>query len=220
MSRLINDDCMNVLPTMADDSVQMVLTDIPYDFVNMESGGLRELDRGVADVMTVSLATLVPQLTRVCSGSLYVFCGPTQVSELLSLFKGEGLSVRMGIWEKSNPSPMNGEYLWLSAIECCVFARKPKATFHEHCKSSVWRDRSLPDPEVHPTMKPLSLFTYLLKASSNPGDIVLDPFMGSGTTGVACHESLREFIGVELDPTYFKRAVERIHKEEQQLRMY
>ena len=213
MSRLIHDDCMKVLPTLADDSVEMVLTDIPYNFVNRETGGLRTMDKGVADVLTLSLPDLVDQLVRVSSGSLYVFCGPNQVSELQSLYEARGLTFRLGIWEKTNPSPMNGQRLWLSAIECCAFGRKAKATFNEHCKSSVWHAPYCPS-KIHPTQKPVSLFKYLIQVSSGAGHTVLDPFMGSGTTGVACHESGREFIGIEKDPAYFAAGSDRIRKVE------
>lgn len=63
---------------------------------------------------------------------------------------------------------------------------------------------------THPTEKPIRLFTYMTKTYSNPNDTVLDPFMGSGTTGVACIANDRKFIGIELDPTYFQAARKRI----------
>ena len=119
---------------------------------------------------------------------------------------------RLCIWEKTNPSPINCQYYWMSSIECCVFTRNKNATFNEHYKSCVWRNpcgRS----KVHPTEKPLKLFEYLVKTSSNENDTVLDCFMGSGTTGVVCKHTNRNFIGIELDENYFEIAKERIENE-------
>jgi site-specific DNA-methyltransferase (adenine-specific) len=210
--KLVNDDCMNCMKLMENDSVDMVLTDIPYGEVNRKHGSLRILDKGKADELTFELEPFVNELVRICKGSFYIFCGTEQVSILRKMFVDKGLTTRLGIWEKSNPSPMNGEKLWLSGIECCVFARKAKATFNEHCKNTVWRfpnGRS----KQHPTEKPIKLFEYLVKASSNQNDILFDPCMGSGTTGVACKNLGRNFIGVELDKEYFEIAKTRINQE-------
>lgn len=157
----------------------------------------------------------LPRLSGCVSGSAYVFCGTEQVSTLRGLFVGAGLTTRLGIWEKTNPSPMNGQRLWLSSVECCVFARKSKATFNEHCKSSVWRFATQ-HGKLHPTQKPLALMERLILASSNPGDTVLDNCMGSGTTGVACVNTGRNFIGIEKDPGYFAIAERRLRLKEVQ----
>lgn len=138
---------------------------------------------------------------RLCRGSIYIFCSTEQVSELRSLMVNARLTTRLGIWEKSNPSPVNGRHLWLSSVECCVFGRRSGAVFNEHCKASVWRfpcGRS----KQHPTEKPLTLFKYLVSVSSNAGQIVFYPCCGSGTTGVACVRSGRRSIQIEMDEGY------------------
>lgn len=208
-TRLIHGDCLEVMATLEPGSVDLVLTDIPYGVVNRSSGGLRNLDRGAADEITFELVSFAEQCIRVCSGSFYVFCGTEQVSELRSLFVRAGLTTRLGIWEKTNPSPMNGEKFWLSSVECCVFARKSKAPFNERCKSSVWRHSTQPG-KLHPTQKPVGLFERLIKASTNLHATVLDACMGSGTTGIACKNIGRNFIGIEKDEKYFAIAKERI----------
>ena len=70
-------------------------------------------------------------------GSIYIFCSTEQVSEIRRLLGLNKLSTRLIIWNKTNPSPMNGQYIWLSSVECCVYGKFPKATFNEHCKGSV-----------------------------------------------------------------------------------
>ncbi len=210
MIKLYQGDCLEIMPTLPAASVDLVLTDIPYGKVNRASSGLRNLDKGAADVVTFSLEDLVSEVVRVCSGSAYIFCGTEQISTLRALFVAAGLTTRLGIWEKTNPSPMNGQRLWLSSVECCVFARKSKAAFNEHCKSSVWR-LATQQGKLHPTQKPLALMERLVLASSNPGDTVLDNCMGSGTTGVACVNTGRNFIGIEKDSAYFSIAEKRIN---------
>lgn len=110
---------------------------------------------------------------------------------------------------KTNPSPMNGDRLWLSGMEFCVFARKSLATFNEHCKKAIWQAPS-GKSKIHPTQKPVSLMEKLILASSNENDIILDVCMGSGTTGVACINTKRNFIGIEQEQTYFDISVSRI----------
>ena len=216
MIDLLHGNCLELMASIPDGSVDMILADIPYNEVNRKSGGLRNLNKGVADVLTFSLADAVRECVRLATGSVYIFCGMEQVSELRAHMVKSGLSTRLGIWEKTNPSPMNGQRMWLSAIECCVIGRKARATFNEHCKSPVWRHAAARG-KLHPTMKPVGLMERLIKASSNVGDTVLDFTMGSGTTGVACVNTGRNFIGMEQDAGYFAIASERIHNTPEKL---
>lgn len=110
---------------------------------------------------------------------------------------------------------MNCDKIWLNSIECCMFAKKSGATFNENYKSSVWRF-ACGKSKIHPTQKPLNLFEYIISVSSNEGDVVFDPFMGSGTTAVAAINKKRKWIGFELNTEYFNVAVERIKKEGQE----
>lgn len=200
---------MNDIP---DSYADLVLTDIPYGEVNRESNGIRNFDKELADVVTFN----VPELTRMlCSktkGSIYMFCGTEQVSDIRKTMIEQGLSTRVIVWEKNNPAPTNGEYLWLSGIELCVFGRKKNATFNARCRNTVLRYPS-GDRNIHPTQKPVNLFRDLVRVSTNEGDIVLDAFMGSGTTAIACIKERRKFIGFELNEEYFRKAEQRIKIE-------
>jgi len=206
---LMQGDCLDLMKDIPDGSVDMVLTDIPYGEVSQKSSGLRKLDRGNADRVTFNLNKMVDEFVRVVAGSFYVFCGTEQISGIVTAFKGYNLTTRVCAWEKSNPSPMNGTKLWVSGMEFCVFARKPKATFNEHCQKALWKFH-VGRSKIHPTEKPVALMSRLIGASTNEGNTVLDPFMGSGTTGVAAKNLNRDFIGIELDETYFNIAKQRI----------
>lgn len=207
--RLLLGDCLEILPGLG--KVDACVTDIPYGEVNRESGGLRSLDKGLADVVAFELSKLTECISDLCV-SAYVFCGTEQVSRIRAGFVAAEKTTRLCIWEKTNPSPMNGDRLWLSSIECCVFARGPNAFFSEHCASPVWRGPVQKDQQ-HPTQKPVWLMERLASASVMPGGLVLDPFMGSGTTGVACIRLGRRFIGIEKEPKYFEIAKKRIRDE-------
>lgn len=216
MIELHHGDCLEVMKSIPDKSVDLVLTDLPYGEVNSEAGrngGIRDLQVGIADTLDFDLNEAVNESLRICKGSIYFFCGFNQVSFLRSTLSFNGLATRLCIWEKTNPSPMNGQFTWLSSIECCVFGKFSGATFNEFCKSAVWRHVTEPK-EFHPTAKPIALMERLIKASSNEGDTVLDFTMGSGSTGVAAKKLKRNFIGIEKDEKYFEIAKKRIENGE------
>lgn len=207
-------DCREVLPTLP--KVDAVITDIPYGEVNRASNGLRELDKGDADIETCDIAEVLQLLDL--GQSVYVWCGTEQVSGLRAGLVSAGYSTRLCIWEKSNPSPMNGQHLWLSALECCVYGKRAGAHFSEFCKSPVWRGPTA-EKEDHPTPKPVWLMSRQIQASVKHGGMVLDAFMGSGTTGVACANLGRSFIGIEREVKYFDIACRRIDDAQRQSRL-
>lgn len=211
-------DCLELMKDIPNDSVDMVLTDIPYGVINRE-GGIRNYNKGIADVETFEIKPFVDGLCRICKGSIYVFCSTEQISEIRKTLMDIGLSTRLIVWEKTNPSPMNGEHIWLSGIECCVFGKKKGATFNEFCKNTVLRYHCGKN-DLHPTQKPIKMLEYLISVSSNENDLIFDPCMGSGSTGIACINTQRNFIGIELDENYFKIASERVEKAQQQLTLF
>lgn len=202
-------DCREVLPTLG--KFDLLLTDMPYGEVTRDSGGLRNLDKGAADTVTATPDWVASATATLCP-SAYVFCGTDQVSSLRAGYVAAGKTTRLCIWEKTNPSPMNGEHLWLSSLECAVFARSSGAIFNERCSSAVWRCPVANDTE-HPTPKPVKLFRRLIAASSNPGALVVDLFMGCGTTLLAAKQSGRRAVGVELVERYCEIAAKRLSQE-------
>lgn len=220
-NKIINADCMDILKQLPDGCIDLVLTDIPYGEVNREDNGLRNLDKGCADTVKFNLQALIKQFIRINKGSIYIFCGTEQVSEIRKNLVDADYSTRLIIWEKTNPSPMNGEVIWLSGIECCVYGKLKGATFNEHCKNTVLRYPVCTDKfRFHTTQKPLRMFEYLVNVSSNENDLVLDCFSGSGTTAVACHNLKRRFICIEKNYDYWKASVERLENAQAQLKLF
>jgi DNA modification methylase len=214
INTIICGDCLEVMRDMPDNSVDLVLTDIPYGEVNRAGNGLRSLNKADADVCNFDIYPMSHSLARITEGSIYVFCGVNQISGIRKSLVNCGYSTRNGFWWKTNPSPMNGQHIWLSAIENCVFGKHNQATFNRHCEPPVWRYPS-GTSKVHPTQKPLSLMEYLIESSSNEGDLIFDPFCGSGTTCVAAKRLGRRYIGIDISPEYCEIARKRLEAEEQ-----
>lgn len=191
----------------------LTLTDIPYGEVNRESNGLRDLDKKNADILTFDLQSFLEEIYRVTSGTIIIFCGREQVSSLFKFFsdkqKNKEGTVRQLVWEKTNPSPMNGQYVYLSGIENIVWFKKRGAAFNAHCKNTVFRypcGRS----KFHPTEKNHELIRELILDNSNVGDLVFDPCCGSGTHCLVAKEENRNYVGIELDTYFHEIARERL----------
>ena len=207
---LYNNDCMKILPTLGNKSVDLVVTDIPYGKVNRKHGSLRKLDKGKADIITFDLDIFVSELARVTKGSIYIFCGTEQVSSIREILVQNKMSTRLCIWEKTNPSPMNGQYIYLSGVEMGVWYKKQGAkTFNAHCKNSVFHypnGRS----KLHPTEKNHDLLRDLIQDNSNEGQVIFDPCCGSAAHCLVAKELNRKYIGIELDDKYFNIAADRM----------
>ena len=204
---------MDYMKTMEDGCVHLTLTDIPYGVVNRDSNGLRNLNKEEADVMTFELNDFLSEVYRVTSGTIIIFCSKEQISEIYKFFdekqKKKLGTVRHLVWEKTNPSPMNGQYIYLSGIENAVWFKKKGGTFNAHCKNPVFK-YACGRSKLHPTEKNHDLLKELILDNSNEGDIVFDPCSGSGSHLLVAKQNNRQWLGVELNREYFNVASERV----------
>ena len=208
-------DCLELMKNIPDGSVDLVLTDIPYGECNRNDNGLRNLNKENADIETFNLQEFLIKVYRVTKGTIVVFCGQHQFSEIKNFFqekqdKNKG-TVRQLVWRKTNPSPMNGKHIYLSGIENAVWFKKRGGVFNANCKNTVF-DYPCGRSKLHPTEKNHDLLKELIFDNSNEGDIVFDPCMGSGSHGLVAVENNRRFIGIELDEGYFNIAKKRIEE--------
>ena len=148
--------------------------------------------------------------------NIYIWCSKDQVRKILNYFENKNCVIDILTWHKTNPTPMcNNTYL--SDTEYLIFARekgvKIYGTYHTKKKYYV-SPANVKDKKLykHPTIKPLNIIENLIINSSQESDTVLDCFMGSGTTGVACKKLNRNFIGIEIDENYFNIAKKRIEE--------
>lgn len=191
----------------------LTLTDIPYGVVNRTSNGLRNLDKEDADIVTFNIQDFLNKIFDVTKSTIIVFCAKEQLSEIYRFFatkqnEGKG-TVRLLVWKKTNPSPMNGQSIYLSGVEVAVWFKKRGGTFNAHCKNTVF-EYPCGRNKLHPTEKNHELLRELIRDNSNEGDIVFDPCCGSGAHCLVAKEENRNYIGVELKNQYYEIAKERL----------
>lgn len=204
-------DCMNIMPKMADNSVDFTLTDIPYNEVNRADNGLRKLDKEHADILTFDLHTFLREVYRITKNNICIFCGREQFSDIYKFFATiGGGTCRPIVWQKSNPLPMNGEYVYLSGVEFAVwFKKKGSKVFNARCKNVVFKHPN-GTSKFHPTEKNHELLKELILDNTNENDTVFDPCMGSGSHLLVAAENGRNGFGVELNDNYYSIASERL----------
>lgn len=214
LNKLYHADCMEIMKEHGGGQIDLTLTDIPYGEVNRSSNGLRNLDKDAADIMTFNLNEFLEELFRITKSTIIIFCGKEQVSEIHKFFSdkqkaGKG-TVRQLIWEKTNPSPMNGQNIYLSGVENAVWFKKRGGTFNAHCKNTVFK-YPCGRNKIHPTEKNHDLLKELILDNSNERDIVFDPCAGSASTLLMARETNRNYIGIEINQKYYDLAISRLN---------
>ena len=202
--KFILDDCMEwEIP-----KCRLLLTDIPYNGVNLKSNGLRQLDRGLADSPTFELNKFLDHIYD--SADIFcIFCGIMQVSEIFKYFYNKPGTARIITWCKTNPSPMNGEYVYLSGTEFAVwFKKKGTGKLNKKCCKNYYMFPS-GSSKLHPTEKNHKLLEEIILTNTNPGDLIVDPCMGSGSTALVATKLGRDFWGCEINEDWYNLAVKR-----------
>lgn len=204
---------MDYMKSMGKNSVQLTLTDIPYDEVRKISVGtlsqLQSLNNiDTADTATFNVLNFCEEVYRVTENMIIIFCGREQFSSIFSFFASKPGTTRPLVWEKTNPIPSNGQYVYLSGVEFAVwFKKRGGKHFNAHCKNTVFR---YPIPSghkrIHPTQKHWDLWKELMLDCSSEGDIVFDPCAGSGVTAWVASELGRDWICCELDQETFEKS--------------
>jgi len=216
MGIIHNCDCITFMKQVPDNYFDLVLTDIPYEECNIKNNGIWNKNTNIGDMYkadnnTFNLDIFLKEINRVCKGSFYIFCGIEQISKIRNYFNLKN-TTRLIIWEKTNPMPINGQYVFLSGIETCIWAKKSRATFNDSCRNTVFRFPLGQDTTMHPTTKPIKLFEEFIKISTNKNDKVFDPCCGSGTTAIASQSLGRNWCGCEIDEKYCNIARKRLEK--------
>lgn len=209
-NRLINCDCIPFMRSLPDQCVDFILTDIPYNGVNRDGNGLRNLDKGKADIATFTFDDFLPLVYRIIRSSLVIFCAADQLSEIFCFFKARQGTVRTLVWEKTNPMPMNAKAIYLSGIEHAVWFKKRGGVFNAFCKNTVFRHPQ-GSSKMHPTEKNHALLKELIEDNTTPGDLVFDPCAGSGSTLLVAKQLGRRYFGCELDRIFWEKANERLN---------
>ena len=233
---LYNDNCIEAMKSIGDNTIDLIITDPPYNlgnFMKDRDTNLKKMrdnffgDAGWDNMdfseWSESMEQFFASAARVMKkgGSIIVFMAIIKVETVIKLAEKYGFYYKTtGIWHKKNPMPRNMNLHFVNSTEAWIyFTYKTRtgtfnnngAVLHDFVETSV-----TPNGErkygKHPTQKPESLMRHFVDVLSNVDDNILDPFMGSGTTGVAAKKAGRNFIGIELSKEYFDMASQRIQE--------
>lgn len=224
MSDLKQGNCLDLMKYIPDKSIDLIVTDPPYKLTSRGTSGTmggywknEKAKKGIIfDNNNISFDDYFKELYRVLKDDsiLYIMCNNKNLRELLNVANDTGFKfVKNLIWEKNNK--ICGKY-YMGCYEYIGLFRKGRDKPINKCgtpdilKIPIKKLKDVNGKNLHDTEKPIELMKILIENSSNINDIVLDPFMGIGTTGIACKELNRNFIGIEIDENYFNIASKRI----------
>lgn len=217
-------DCMEVLPTLP--KVDAVITDPPYsdkthDNAKSNAGGgrgIKAIDFKAIDFKAI--AALLSALQPLCSGWVVANMDWRHIAEI----EDAGLPfelVRFGVWVKTNPMPQISADRPANGWDgiAYLFPRGKKKAWNGGGAHGNWIGPLVTDG-AHPTGKPVAMVSQWVERFTHRAQTILDPFMGSGTTGVAAMRLGRQFIGIEREPKHFDIACRRIEQAQAQAQLF
>jgi DNA modification methylase len=232
--KILQGDCIKKMKNIPDKSIDLILTDPPYNLgIFMEKratnlGALRDnhfvasdWDHIEQDIWEENISLFLNESTRILkkNGSIIIFMAIIKVETLIKIALSHKLYYKTtGIWHKKNPMPRNMNLHFINSTESWVYLINEGKTgkFNNNGKAihDFIETSSINLGEKyfgkHPTQKPVILMEHFIEILTDIGDVVLDPFMGSGSTGVAAVNKDRRFLGIELNHNYFKISKARI----------
>lgn len=208
-------DCLELMRNISDESIDAIITDPPYFLPANHYQTRKQFNRNFSDLSIIEgfYKGVFEQFRRVMKkdGTLYIFCDGQSYPLFYFHLYPFCRSVRPLIWDKK--TSING-YTWRHQHELIIFAEMPEANPIPTGDGDILSLNAVKvENRVHPAQKPLELIIKLIEKSTQEGAVILDPFMGSGTVGVACVKCNRNFIGYEIDSGYFEIAKQRIESE-------
>ena len=235
LDKIYNEDCLEGMKRIPDGTVDCIITDPPYELENQGGGfwsksedpkaqrynarGTRKGMERLGDIKDGITNEVLDEMCRVMKKiNLYIFCSQRQIRQYLDYFvEGRGCNWNLLCWHKTNPIPACGNK-YLNDTEYILFFREKGVRLYGSYDTKRTYYVTLRNQEDnvryhHPTVKPLGIIRRLIENSSQRGGVILDPFIGSGTTAVACIKDGRHYIGFEVNRKYFRQAEQRIDEE-------
>ena len=191
------------------ETFDLLITDIPYN-ISQKSSGLRTLDYGDWDKQSnIEIFNRLFKFIQLTQNACYIFCHESQFSTIYNYLKVNDWLVRSLIWLKPNPTVINCDKLYTPSHELIVYGKRKSGLFKPDYKLGYFKYQS-PVIRDHPTQKPVNLIKEFINDSSNVGDLICDPFAGSGTTLLAAKETGRHYVGYEIDNNYYNICLNRL----------
>ena len=237
-SALFQGDCLDIMPLIPDKSVQLILADLPYGTTACKWDSIIDLDllwkqykRILKDNGAILLFGSEPFSSNIRMSNMKMYKYDWIWNKKLAgngiLAKKQPLKIHeiVSIFNSKIYYPLKTKGIFRKKMKLKVSEINGGDGFCEETKNDDYYPVSIQEfgignlrkDRLHPTQKPVALLEYLIKTYTNENDIVLDNCMGSGSTGVACINTNRSFIGIELDETYFNIAKKRIEEVQNDL---
>lgn len=232
MMELYNADAYKIIKEFQRKGVKVdhIITDPPYNiskdnnFVTMNNPR-KGVDFGDWDRGQFDLYSWIPEYAKILNknGSMIIFCSYRFMSYLIDVLESDQANMVVKdilIWQKSNPMPRNIKRRYVQDMEFAIWAVKKNSKWIFNKPDNVLYLRSIFTSSVvsgkeklgHPTQKSFKVMDNIIKIHTNPGDTIIDPFMGSGSTGEAAICNKRNFIGIEYDENYYQIAKKRLEQ--------
>ena len=231
-------DCLELMKELPDSSIDLILCDLPYGITSNNWDAKislnllwKEYERIIKDNGVIALTASQPFTSILVISNLKIFRyewiwiknkgGSFFLSKKMPRKEHESICIFYKKQPTYNPIMQERTEGGLDRVKYKINASTTSANYgNSKTTNQYLSDQRYPsswqkfntETGLHPTQKPIALFEYLIKTYTNQGDVVLDNCMGSGTTGVACVQLNRNFIGYELSPEYFKIAEKRINE--------
>lgn len=224
---IYNEDCLKILSGIRNETVDLILTDPPYNISKYSTGNINFSNRKAInndlaewDEQELDIKSLSDEFTRIIkpSGNIFIFTSYNLLGKWHENLDPLFDTFQFVVWHKTNPTPKFLKAGFLNSCELiiCMWNKghtwnfKKQNEMHNFIESPICMRPERLNKPFHPTQKPVGILKHIIEIATNEGDLVLDPFMGVGSTGVASLELNRRFLGIEIDPTYFNGAKERL----------
>ena len=214
-------DCLNYMKKIPSESIDLIVTDPPY-LINYQSSRRIKKEKFEKIKNDVNSQQLICDYFEECNRilknntAIYCFCSWHHIDFFKQEFEKHFKLKNIIVWNKNNHGSGDLKGAYAPKHELILFGHKGRTLLREKRISDVIECEKINSSNLtHPTEKPTKLIEIFIKQSSDIDDIVFDGFMGSGSTGVACLNTNRKFIGIELDENYFKIAEQRLKKYNQ-----
>ena len=231
IDKIYNEDCLQGMKRIDDGAIDLIVTDPPYDLYHSNVGSHFALSQRTARRTeklgfisnSFDYEAVFNEFLRLQKiPNMIIFCSNRQISRFMGFFEQRGLSTNLLVWYKTNASPLCA-HKYMSDLEYIVYVRGKGAFFNDdapfRCKSRIFTS-GLADSSLHPTQKGIDHIRQYIIVHSREGETILDPFMGSATTAVACIKERRHFVGFELNEEYFRIGQKRIDEAKRELTLF
>ncbi len=224
--RLFNKDSLEFIKTMRTNSVDFIFTDPPYNLNKYSTGNIKfshrsDINNDIADWdKDFDPLDYKEELLRILkpTGNFFAFTSYNTIGRWHEVYDPVFDTFQYFIWHKTNPTPKFRKAGFLNSCEmiACMWNKAHVWNFgkqnemHNFFQSPIcMQPERLKEPK-HPTQKPVKLLKHIIQMATNEDDVIFDPFMGVGSTGVAALELKRKFIGIEINQEYYDASVKRI----------